>query len=513
VIKTPPSPLRIAVLIGFVLSTVVVLTYLWISFGGSIPLAPQGYRIQVAFPQANELATGADVRIAGVNVGTVVGLGLDAHDSRTLATLEISKQYAPIPRDARATLRIKTLLGETYVDLSTGDRAAGELRDGGRLPNGQVAPDVALDQILSTLDPRTRQAFQTWMQAQAGAVLGRGEDINAFFGYLPGFFNSAQRVLTTLNRQSASVRGLVANTGQFFNAISARRGQLSGLITAADHLFQTTAQRNQALAKVFKALPNFELQSRLALPALTAFGDRADPVVRALEPIASQLTQTLGTTARLAPQFRGLFERLGPTVAASARGLPAFDRILNQIPPLLAAFEPFLRNADPMVRYIAAFKPAITGFFANVTAATQANDHSSPNANGQALHYLRASQTLTPSGLAFLPHSLGIDRNNAYRAPGSYSRLTGGLPVLNTASCANGSPAPPSAATGSSPLVPSATDPSPPTIAQLIQQTVFRTTSRAVAAPPCRAQGTIPGFPTSFPQLRADPPPSLAGTG
>ena len=115
-IKTAPSPLRIAVLIGFVLTCLLVLTYLWISFGGSIPFAPQGYRVQVAFPQANELATGADVRIAGVDVGTVVGLRVDRQDSRTLATLQLSKQYSPIPRDTRATLRIKTLLGETYVD-------------------------------------------------------------------------------------------------------------------------------------------------------------------------------------------------------------------------------------------------------------------------------------------------------------------------------------------------------------------------------------------------------------
>ena len=61
-IKTPPSPLRLAGLIGFVLACVLVLTYLWISFGGSIPFAAQGYRIEVAFPQANELAGGADVR-------------------------------------------------------------------------------------------------------------------------------------------------------------------------------------------------------------------------------------------------------------------------------------------------------------------------------------------------------------------------------------------------------------------------------------------------------------------
>ena len=270
-IKTPPSPARLAALIGFVLACVLTLTYLWIGFGGSIPFAPRGYRIEVAFPQANELAGGADVRIAGVNVGTVVGLKLDKQDSRTLATIQIARQYAPLPTDTRATLRIKTLLGETYVELSTGDHHDGNLSDGGRIPDGQVAPDVTLDQILSTFDPTTRRAFETWMQSQAGAVVGRGEDINESFGNLPGFVDSGNKLLAELNGQSAAVRGLVANTGQFFNAISARRGELSGLITAANSLFTTTAQRNQDLADVFKALPRV----RASEPPRTAEVDGA----------------------------------------------------------------------------------------------------------------------------------------------------------------------------------------------------------------------------------------------
>ena len=272
------------------------------------------------------------------------------------------------------------------------------------------------------------------------------------------------------------------------------------MITDANRLFQTTAKRNQAFADVFKQLPNFELQSRLALPALTRFGQRADPVVRALDPIASELTQTFGTTAQLAPQFRALFERLGPAVTASKRGLPAFDQILNKIPPLLAAFEPFLRNGDPIVRYIGEFKPEITGFFANVADAAQSSDGTGTTGGPPYLHYLRAAQPLTPGDLSFLPRPLGTDRDNAYRAPGAFGQLPSGLTVLNSSQCANGNPAPP-------------TNTTPASLAALLQQYVFRSSSNDVAAPACKQQGTIPGFSTSFPQLRVDPPPSLPSNG
>ena len=70
----------------------------------------------------------ADVRIAGLNVGKVKGKRLDAKNGRTIAELEIEEQYAPIPKDTRAILRIKALLGETYVELTPGKALGPEPR-------------------------------------------------------------------------------------------------------------------------------------------------------------------------------------------------------------------------------------------------------------------------------------------------------------------------------------------------------------------------------------------------
>src|ERR1700704_4219168 len=97
-----PSLTKIVTMVLFALSCVGLLLFLWLSFGGSIPFNPQGYRINVAFANAEELATQADVRIAGVNVGKVVNKASDPQGNRTVATLEIDSKYAPIRRDATA---------------------------------------------------------------------------------------------------------------------------------------------------------------------------------------------------------------------------------------------------------------------------------------------------------------------------------------------------------------------------------------------------------------------------
>jgi ABC-type transporter Mla subunit MlaD len=75
--KSAPSILRILTMVVFALSCFGLLLFLWLSFGGPIPLKPQGYRVQVAFPEAATLATEADVRIAGVSVGKVRKLAVD----------------------------------------------------------------------------------------------------------------------------------------------------------------------------------------------------------------------------------------------------------------------------------------------------------------------------------------------------------------------------------------------------------------------------------------------------
>ena len=51
-----PKVSRIVTMVLFTLSCVGLLLFLWLSFGGSIPFNAQGYRFQVAFPNAYDLA-------------------------------------------------------------------------------------------------------------------------------------------------------------------------------------------------------------------------------------------------------------------------------------------------------------------------------------------------------------------------------------------------------------------------------------------------------------------------
>ena len=116
-------------------------------------------------------------------------------------------------------LRQKTLLGETYVELTQGDGDGPKLPEGGSLPPAQVTQSVQLDEIFRTFDERTRAAFQTWMQQAALAFKGRGDDLSAAIANLEPFAEDANRVLRVLDTQDRALSQVVRNTGEVFDAL------------------------------------------------------------------------------------------------------------------------------------------------------------------------------------------------------------------------------------------------------------------------------------------------------
>src|SRR4051795_13552081 len=97
----PPTITRILVAVGFALSCFALALFLWITFGGPLPLKAKGYRFTVPFDEATQLAVESDVRISGVPVGKVKSVELNDQGLAD-ATIELDSDYAPVPTDTRA---------------------------------------------------------------------------------------------------------------------------------------------------------------------------------------------------------------------------------------------------------------------------------------------------------------------------------------------------------------------------------------------------------------------------
>ncbi len=413
-----PTATRILIAIGFALSCFGLLLFLWLAFGGPVPLKPEGYRFTVPFDEATQLAAESDVRISGVSVGKVKRVDL-SDDGKAEATIELDDRYAPIPSDTRAILRQKTLLGETYVELTPGSDDVATLPEEGSLPEAQVSDAVQLDEIFRAFDDRTRGAFQAWMQGQAAALRGRGEDLSIAIASLDPFAEEADRLLRVLDSEKLAVRQFVRDGGEVFSALSERRGQLRGLIENAATVFATTAARDQDLEATFRVLPTFLRESRSTLTRLEEFANDTDPLVLALMPAARELNPTLSEVQRLAPELEGFFNGLVRTNAAAPRGFNATRRLLDDdLPPLLERLNPWLAQFNSILEVVRMYKHEVTALLGNVAAASNGLLGLDP-ATGEGVHYLRTEAPLGPEALAAYARRLEISRTNPYPKPQS----------------------------------------------------------------------------------------------
>jgi ABC-type transporter Mla subunit MlaD len=216
-----------------------------------------------------------------------------------------------------------------------------------------------------------------------------------------------------------------------FGALTARQGQLRGLVVNSNRVFETTARRNRELAETFQILPTFLDESRKTLVATTQFANNTNPLVTQLRPAAVQLSPTLIELKGLAPDLLALFREIDPLVKVSKTGLPATSEFLNQLRPLLDATDPFLRNLNPMIHWIGLYKHEITSFFSNDVAATGATSLGADQKTQ--LHYLRTTNPLNPENLAIYPHRISSNRSNPYVQPLGYKTLP--IKVFGTYAC------------------------------------------------------------------------------
>lgn len=425
------APKRAAVLaaVGFALSCVGLVIFVWTQFGGSVLFAPQGYRVHVMFRETGLLVPGADVRIAGVNVGRVAAVSNRGVNS--LVTIDISQQYTPIPTDTRAILRQKTLLGEAYVALSAGDRNGPMLADGGTIPRSQVATTQQLDQVLNSFGKPTQRDLQAFMSGSATALAGRGESINSAIANLDPALGDLNAIVGVLDGEQGSVRQLLRSGATVFTTLGQRSSDLQSLITAGNGVLSATAQRNAALNATVNAMPPFERQLRVTLDHAKSTLAIAKPSLDALLPAAPLLTPTLRGLITLSGPALRLLHAAPRLVNDSIVALPAIERFQRAFHPALKALLPAVSQVSPMINFIGLYKQELVAAMANLAASTEAT---APGIGGNQ-HYLRSLAISGNESVFGQTVRSPSNRSNAYFSPGELNNIKNG--GLLAASCDN----------------------------------------------------------------------------
>ena len=425
------APKRSSVVIAtaFVLSCIGLMIFVWTQFAGTIPFAPAGYRIHALFPETGQLVSGADVRISGVNVGKVTNV--QAEGVNSLVTMDLKQQYAPVPADTRAVLRLKTLLGEGYIQLTIGTGSGTKLPDGGTIPRDHIQQTVSLDQALNSFDTSTQRALQQFLNGSFESLAGRGQDLNFAIGNLDPTLTDLNAFVGVLNQQQGNVQSLVNNLGAVLTTLGNRSADVQSLVTAGDQVFSATAARDTALTQTVDGLPAFMTELRRTLTTLNGTLGLAKPDLAAIKvgaplvrPALSELVSLSGPALSLLHQAPHLIDLTNKALPAISNFAVAFNSVLG---PLLSA----ARQVVPIINYVQLYPKEITAAFANLPAELNG---SAPTSTGM-IKYLRGALTLNNEGLLGQSERPSTNRHNPYISPGELANVANG--GLESSDCNN----------------------------------------------------------------------------
>lgn len=124
----------------FVLAGAAAIGYLAIRLGTGDRPGGGSYLLEARFTNAGGLHAGSSVTLAGVPVGRVESVRVDASDFSAIATLRLRNSIR-LPADTMASIKTSGLIGDKYVALSPGSEEE-ELAPGARITLTESAVDI-----------------------------------------------------------------------------------------------------------------------------------------------------------------------------------------------------------------------------------------------------------------------------------------------------------------------------------------------------------------------------------
>lgn len=251
-------------------------------------------KYHATFSDASRLKGGQDVRIAGVPVGTVEDISLNPDNTVDVA-FTVNEKYQ-LYTSTKAVVRYENLVGDRYLEITSGPGDLVKLPRGGTITNTEAALD--LDALLGGLRPVLKgldgdkineisNAVIELLQGQGGALSSMLSSTSAFTQNLAARDQLIGDVITNLN----TVLGTVDEKGAEFDASVDRLQQLlTGLAEGRDPIAGAIGPLAQAEVDLTEMLQESRrpVQGVIenARPLAQRLDERKDDVNKVIEPLA-----------------------------------------------------------------------------------------------------------------------------------------------------------------------------------------------------------------------------------
>ena len=316
---------------------------------GSAGTGRDDVRIDALFDNASFVVPGQDVRIAGVNAGTVKDVRVTP-DHRARIEMEVDKRFAPFRSDADCFIAPQSLIGERFVQCAPGTPRGDQLRseDGAppTVPLDNTHSPVDPDVVLSTFDLPMRERLQIILSELGTGLAGNGRALSDAIRRSNPAIQSAQDVLRIVDEDRDVLGRLIDRSDEVIGQLAQRRERVASFIEEADRVSTTAAERRGAVSEGIRRLPETLDETRTSLDTLRTLADRSRPLLGDLRAATPSLTRLVGDIPPLAEAARPSLKRLG---AMAKTGTSA----LGEGAPVVKDLRTFASLAVPTGRLVA----------------------------------------------------------------------------------------------------------------------------------------------------------------
>jgi phospholipid/cholesterol/gamma-HCH transport system substrate-binding protein len=402
--------IRVSVLAAFIGVCVLVFGYLWINSGGRIPfVSSDGYVVSLDMPHVSDLVYDSDVMIAGVKVGKVASLGVHGNDAHV--TMRLTNN-APLHRGATVQIRAKTLVQETYLEITDGYGAA--IANGGTLPSSAVKPYTDLNAVLKTLDPPTRKTLGGVINKLGATTVGTRQSISqALFG-LGELGTRGKTALDAVAAQSSDLKRLTGRAAALLAALNTRQGEIAAAVRNANTLTEATSGEGTDISAAMRRLPTLLINARNAGASLETLSADLGPVAANLQAAAPDLNAAIARLPRTSSDLRGLVPSLNSVLDEAPATLDRIPQTATDLMHLIPGLQVDLSDINPMLGYLEPYGHDIAAWFTGFGAVLSTGDAASHMAQAMLVFN---EQTIT--GLPINTNVSILNKSNPYPAPGS----------------------------------------------------------------------------------------------
>jgi phospholipid/cholesterol/gamma-HCH transport system substrate-binding protein len=363
--------LRTGVLLAFVLVCALIFGYLWLGAGGRIPLVSgNGYRVSVPLADVDNLVQESDVKRAGVDVGKVVDV--TAQGDQAVALLQLDPDAGPLHQGAVVTVHNKSLIEETYLDITDGTGPT--IADGAELPPSAGRSSVQLDDVLASLSPETRASLGSLLRSSGLATANSRQNISRAVAGLGEVGRQGGDALTALAAQSQDLRELTVNTTDLLGALDTQQGRVADLVTDSEKVFRTTAQSRSDIEALMRRLPPLLSTAQDAGGSLTALAGKLAPVAANLRGAAPDLSAALQELPATSADLRGLLPSLDSVLDRAPDTLNRVPTLGADVRAIVPTLQVNLSDLNPALQFLQPYGCDIAAFFTNFSASVGPDD-------------------------------------------------------------------------------------------------------------------------------------------